>query len=298
MPGVEKRCGQDLLAIRTGYESAARDYTEKRFNGHNRAYFGKIEKFVVSSSDEVDIREGVMSSFEKWQSRNPSKSFKEFFAEVTEKKLRKGKAHASLGRKLLGNDNVYGKSGREYFERLVDRGLGPNDTCVDYGCGTLRVGIHAINYLGAGAYWGLDISDFLLEEGRKLIGEDLWNAKRPNLRVISAQSVAEVSAAKPAMLFSSRVLIHVHPDDLSEYLDNVMTIIGDTGEAIITGKWTENDTRQYSNQSWLHRLATINDLVEARGGTLDILYECESKEIHQPAKWGTLRIASGSGTRR
>jgi SAM-dependent methyltransferase len=249
--------------------------------------------------DEKSASEGVvMNSFEKWQRKNPSKSFKDFFAETTEKKLRKGQAHASLGPNLLGN-NVYGISGRDYFERLLSYGLKPEDTCVDYGCGTLRLGIHVIDYLGAGAYWGLDISDFLLDEGRKLIGEDRWEAKKPNLRVISAQSVAEVAAAKPSMLFSSKVLIHVHPDGLAEYVGNIMAIIGSTGKAIVTGKWTENDTVKYSSQSWLHRLANLENLVKARGGTLEVLKQFDSKveQVDASAKWGTLQI-SASGVHR
>jgi hypothetical protein len=245
------------------------------------------------------MRKVEMSSFEEWQRKNPSKSFKDFFAERTEKKLRKGKAHASLGGNLL-YDLVYGTSGKEYFQRLVDRGLKPEDACVDYGCGTLRVGIHAINYLGVSRYWGLDISNFLLEEGRKLIGNDLWKAKQPNLRVISAQAVAEAAAAMPALLFSSKVLIHVHPDDLSEYVGNIMTIIGATGEAIVTGKWSDRDeTMQYSRQSWVHRLATVEDLVRARGGKLEVLGDHESKleQAGQTARTGTLRIVSIGGHR-
>ena len=237
-----------------------------------------------------------MSSFEEWRRKNPSKSFKDFFAERTEKKLRKGKAHASLGSNLLYN-LVYGTSGKKYFQRFVKAGLKPQDACVDYGCGTLRVGIHAINYLDVGSYWGLDISDYLLEEGRKLIGDDLWKAKRPNLRVISAEAVAEAAAAKPAMLFSSKVLIHVHPDELAEYVGNVMTIIGATGEAIITGKWSDRETMRYSSQSWVHRLATVEDLVKARGGKVEVLADHESKleQVGHTAKTGTLRIISISG---
>jgi hypothetical protein len=138
------------------------------------------------------------SNFEEWQSRNPSKPFKDFFAESVSSKLAGGKTHASLGGNLLRG--TFGRSGSKSFRRLTENGLKTSDTCVDYGCGTLRIGIHAINYLGPGRYWGMDISDTLLKEGRALIGETLWEEKHPHLRVISAESVAEVAA----VLCSSR----------------------------------------------------------------------------------------------
>ena len=133
------------------------------------------------------------SIFGKGIKQNRSGSFKDHFAANVEAKLREGKPHASLGGKLL--NGKYGLSGTGFFKRIVGFGLRPGDSCVDYGCGTLRVGIHAINYLGKGAYWGLDISDFLLGEGRKLIGETLWQEKQPHLRTISDASGKPVQGA-------------------------------------------------------------------------------------------------------
>jgi hypothetical protein len=226
----------------------------------------------------------------KWLKQNPSKSFKDYFASNVEAKLREGKPHASLGGKLLNSE--YGVSGAGHFKRLIAFGLKPGDRCVDYGCGTLRVGIHVINYLEKGAYWGLDISDFLLEEGRKLIGEALWREKQPHLRLISDESVAEAAAAKPSLLFSEKVLIHVHPDELAQYFRNVLRIIGRSGQAIIRGKWSDKNTIAYSSLSWAHSISTIQNLVHAEGGSLIILRE-EERKLNQTGKtvrFGTLRI--------
>ena len=44
------------------------------------------------------------------------------------------------------------------------------------------------------------------------------------------------------MLFSSAVLLHVHPDDLAEYVGNILTIIGSTGQAIIDAHLNEDET--------------------------------------------------------
>ena len=235
------------------------------------------------------------SIFGKGIRQNRSGSFKDHFAANVEAKLREGKPHASLGGKLL--NGKYGLSGTGFFKRIVGFGLRPGDSCVDYGCGTLRVGIHAINYLGKGAYWGLDISDFLLGEGRKLIGETLWQEKQPHLRTISDASVAEAAAAKPSLLFSEKVLIHVHPDELEQYFRNVLRIIGLSGQAIIRGKWSDKRTIKYSGMSWAHSISTIQNLVNAQGGSLTIVKEEERKlgQTGETVRFGTLRIIQASG---
>jgi hypothetical protein len=230
--------------------------------------------------------------FEEWQRRNPSKSFKDFFSETVEAKLRAGEIHKSLGGKFSGK--VYGEVGQGFFRKVVKLGLKPEDVLVDYGCGTLRMGIHAINYLGPGKYWGLEISDFLLQQGRELVGEALLEEKQPHLEVISPASVAAAAAAKPAMLISIRVLIHVHPDELKEYFGNVMTIIGPSGQAIINGKWSQNGTIQSSNRSWAHDVSILERIVKAQGGAMNILTQegCELEGIKERAVSGTFRITS------
>jgi hypothetical protein len=225
-----------------------------------------------------------------WRSQNPSGQFKDFYAEKVERSLRKGKPHRTLGANLIHRE--YGTSGKQLFETLVTFGLKPNDMCVDYGCGTLRIGVHAIKYLAPGAYWGMDVSHFVLQQGRELLGDPLWTEKRPNLRVISTESVAEVAANGPAMLFSNRVLFHVHPDELSEYFRNIIKIIGVSGQAIITGDWSIGETFQRGQSRWAHAISRIRNLAEAEGGVIEMISEreCSSERFGQTA--GLIRIVA------
>jgi SAM-dependent methyltransferase len=48
---------------------------------------------------------------------------------------------------------------------LIDRGLQPQHTLLDIGCGSLRGGVHFIRYLEAGNYIGVDINQSLLDAG-------------------------------------------------------------------------------------------------------------------------------------
>jgi hypothetical protein len=219
--------------------------------------------------------ERLKSRFEDWQKKNPSKTFKDYFAETVEAKLQKGRTHETLGGNLRQGD--YATSGRGIFQRLLNNGLKPSDVCVDYGCGTLRIGQHLIDYLGPRGYWGLDISQYLLDEGRKLVGEELWAEKEPQLRIISPQAVTEVAATKPKMMFSFAVLLHVHPDELNEYAGNVMTIIGKQGQYITDANLMDGETIQYSGRSWAHSQEAFEKLLAEHGGKMEILEEGKFK---------------------
>ena len=87
---------------------------------------------------------------------------------------------------------------RKRFDELVAQGIKPSDTVVDYGCGTLRLGVRFIDYLDADRYVGLDIDDRIIAAGRDHLRADLVEAKRPVLEVISPESLAR-AAAKDAM---------------------------------------------------------------------------------------------------
>ena len=95
-----------------------------------------------------------------------------------------------------------------------------------------------------------------------------WPTSVRNLRVISPEAVAEAAALKPAMVFSAKVLLHVHPDELGEYLHNIMTMIGTHGQAIIISKWNNGETLQYGGKGWAHGLPVMRDMVAAWGARL------------------------------
>jgi hypothetical protein len=227
---------------------------------------------------------GLTSTFERWQQENPDKGFSDFFGETAKRKLAKGGAAPSLGSNL--STGLFGESGKKSFETLIRHGLKSTDTLVDYGCGTLRIGIHAIKYLQPGCYWGLDVEQSLLDEGRTLIGETLWEEKQPNLRVISPASVRDAAGTSPAMLLSSKVLSHVHPRELPEYFGNVLQLIGLSGQAIILSRWSEGKTTRVTPLSWAHSLTDIRNLVAAIGGDIELL----SKSAYRGVDGGMLRI--------
>jgi hypothetical protein len=215
----------------------------------------------------------------------------ESYSSRAERQLKKGKPHRTLGGNL--RDREFGISGSNLFQTLVQFGLKPEDSCVDYGCGTLRIGIHLIRYLNPGGYWGMDVSEFFLDEGRHLVGESLWCEKRPNLRIISAGSIAEAANAHPAMVLSNRVMRHVAPKALPEFLGNISRLIATSGQAIVTAHWTERAPISLrGGKSWAHTLSEIDEIVKAYGCSVEAIPD--STEAVQGITAGILRIRPDS----
>jgi SAM-dependent methyltransferase len=226
-----------------------------------------------------------------WKRRHPSASFKDYFIEIVRSDFKRGRAHPTLGPNL--SRESFGVSGQKTFPVLARRySIGPDDTCVDYGCGTLRVGIHAIEYLNPCRYWGMDISELLLAQGAELIGSDLARRKSPNLRVISPASLAEAAAAKPKLVFSVNVLLHVHPDELFEYLTNILTLMGETGIGVVSGAWSYSRTSQIARQSWIHSEGHLREIARAAGGQLAF---CPKPSIHIRKASGLIELRPASG---
>jgi hypothetical protein len=240
---------------------------------------------------QAELRQ-YQDQFADWQRRNPAKQFKDYYTENVRVKLAEGSARSDVA-----GVPYQRRPGARELDLLISLGLKPSHICVDYGCATLRVGLHVINYLGRGAYWGFDISDTLFDEARKLVGPELTAEKQPQLRAISPESVREVAAAKPNMLFSVKVMQHVHPNELAEYFGNVMTIIGSSGQAIIGTKWRNGETVQYRPSGWAHEFAQVEALVAKSGGQVAVL-KAHDKELPLEgagvAATGILRIAHKS----
>jgi cyclopropane fatty-acyl-phospholipid synthase-like methyltransferase len=73
--------------------------------------------------------------------------------------------------------------GRLQFDYLVSNGLKPHHFLLDIGCGSLRGGIHFINYLEKGHYFGIDKDAEVLESARIEIAENNLQDKEPVLKL-------------------------------------------------------------------------------------------------------------------
>jgi cyclopropane fatty-acyl-phospholipid synthase-like methyltransferase len=66
-------------------------------------------------------------------------------------------------RMVIGD--MWDEIGTLQFSFLKQHGLEPHHTLLDIGCGSLRGGIHFIDYLDEGNYFGMDLNQSLLDAG-------------------------------------------------------------------------------------------------------------------------------------
>lgn len=220
-----------------------------------------------------DYLDAYVAETERWQAENPGRPLRDWYAENKRRTSLSGqRVDSTLGATL--RTGKFEESGRDEFDLLVKLGLQPDHTCVDYGCGTLRIGQHVVRYLKPGRYWGFEIDDEFIKVGGSLLSEADKAEKQPQLRVISAEAVAEAAQHRPEFLFSHKVMQHVHPDELSEYLSNVVDIITPAkGRAfVLNSKWLENETVRYKPMGWAHNLSTIREFARRRGVKVDVLH--------------------------
>jgi SAM-dependent methyltransferase len=86
-------------------------------------------------------------------------------------------------RDIIGG--MWDEIGALQFDYLVNRGLTPSNRLLDVGCGCLRGGIHFVRFLDAGNYFGIDISEDLLEAGYEIeIGKAGLKEKLPRNNLV------------------------------------------------------------------------------------------------------------------
>jgi SAM-dependent methyltransferase len=198
--------------------------------------------------------------YRRWKRRNPDGTFADFYAADAEAKIRKGKSHATLGVRSWASGragpvewdrSTFPTRGRENWQQIVELGLEPEMRCVDYGCGSLRLGQHAIRYLDPGNYWGIDVSDAFYTEGLKLLPPELVAEKRPRFGVIGDPLLAEIRAWAPDFLFANAVLQHVPPDELGLFFRRLAAMMVPASRAYILFV-ADSGVKRIKGMSWAY----------------------------------------------
>jgi SAM-dependent methyltransferase len=225
------------------------------FRTLQRIYRGIRNRWVAYRYRKADFR-----TYRRWLKHHPGDNFKEFYVDTI-----KGCLSGEAGpHSTLGPHPIWEKQGDVILQQLIELGLRPRDVVVDYGCGTLREGIHLIRYLQAGHYIGLDIDERVLDAGRRLVGNKLLAEKKPYLAVINPEVIAQVAAARPAWIVSSYVLSQMPPGDLDEYFDNLAKFMEGGGKAALQLRLAWR-TMQYSRTGWYHNRRRIARRLAKRG---------------------------------
>lgn len=200
--------------------------------------------------------------FKLWRIAHRDGSYAEFYAQVIAARLARGGSHRTLGTRDYWTEFLplsatsrespgFRDRGRKYFEWFLDRGLRRDMTCIDYGCGSLRVGQHFIDHLDTGRYLGLDVIDRFYRDGMSLIEGNIILKRQPRFLVINAEALERARGAGADLIFSTAVLQHVPPAEVARFLGNIIGLMHRDTAAIIHFRAAMATTR-ITASTWTH----------------------------------------------
>jgi SAM-dependent methyltransferase len=213
------------------------------------------------------VRRGLsLARYRVWRLRNPDGSHGDYYAERVTRRLDRGHGHATLGlqERARSTKAISGSSGHlDIWQRgagtfgfLKAYGLDPLHKVVDYGCGSLRIGMHFIDHLAPKRYWGVDVTRRFFEDGLRLLDPRLVAAKAPRLDAISEPILQQMREWQPDWVFSVSVLMHVPPAEVEPFLRKITDLLAPGARAVILFDRTEQNA-QTAAMSWTYSEAFL-----------------------------------------
>jgi len=126
-----------------------------------------------------------------------------------------------------------GYEARMQYEFMLARGLVPEDSFLDYGCGALRGTIRLVDYLDDGNFYGSDISIGLLKEAL-LECQRLKLKHIPILQLMDSFDVSSIFGRKFDYVLCNSVTVHIHPEDIQELCFSISSVLEETGKAYLS----------------------------------------------------------------
>ena len=132
--------------------------------------------------------------------------------------------------------------------------MGASARVIDYGCGSLRLGVHFIEYLSSGNYMGLDVTRDFIDIGVALVGSDTIREKNAQLDSISEASIEAAAAFEADRVISNAVSYHVHPDELKTYYSNLVRMTVKRGSILLFDAKLSEAPLRYKMRGWAQPL--------------------------------------------
>jgi SAM-dependent methyltransferase len=131
-------------------------------------------------------------------------------------------------REIIGG--AWNEIGELQFSFMVDKGLRPEHTLLDIGCGSLRGGVHFVRYLNKGNYFGIDINPSLVDSGWKEIAEIGCLDRLPleNLRCSDCFNLAQFGQLFDFALAQS-LFTHLTFNNIRRCLEEVSEVLVEDG---------------------------------------------------------------------
>jgi len=173
------------------------------------------------------------------------------------------------------------------FEFMKKRGLLPGHRFLDVGCGCLRGGIHFIQYLNAGKYYGLDVNSSLIEAGKLELAAIDGLEKSPTLLVNDKFEFSRFGVNfNFALAFS--VFTHLFMNHIGRCLLEVEKVLEPQGEFYATffqapssiylpniSDQTSGITTNYDSDPFHYSFNELNSIAENAGLAAELINEWE-----------------------
>lgn len=153
----------------------------------------------------------------------------------------------------IGPADQYDYMGAMQFCNLFMLGMRSYNTLLDFGCGSLRLGRFAIQYLNRGNYYGIEARAALITEGIKLNHlQELIKAKSTQLRITND---CNLSAFKREFdyIIAQSVFTHMPKEQISLVLKSASRAMNRTSIFIANYK---HGTKDYEGKQWTQQNIT------------------------------------------
>ncbi len=225
--------------------------------------------------------------FRSWQAANRGGTYAQFYAATVVRKIGEGKHHCTLGARgwvpghgpgVVWEQDSFARRGLLLWDQIRDFGLTPQMRCVDYGCGSLRLGQHAMRFLDAGNYAGIDVVDTFINEGLELIDPKLIDDKRPLLATISDAALRTLHDWKPDFIFSNAVVQHVPPEELGTFFERLAAMMVPGTQAFVL--FIDAPRRQrVKSMNWAYPAAELQVALSAAAPALTVALDEVRPEV-------------------
>ncbi len=126
------------------------------------------------------------------------------------------------------------EQGERQFNHMCAQGLGLSSYLLDIGCGSLRAGLWFISYLDEGHYYGIDISEELLNAGRNIeLPKHNLQYKNPTLVCMDDFNFESLGQTFDYVLAQS-VFTHLPERQIARCITNVEKVLRPNGKFFAT----------------------------------------------------------------
>jgi len=194
--------------------------------------------------------------FEEYKKSQPGSKFSDYYVYKLAAILEAGEPHGALGKDLSARNApiAFEEAGLNEFGKYLDWfNLTPEMRVVDFGCGSLRLGLHFIKFLSKNHYFGLDLTTDFIAHGvdhlNELLGDD-WDAKIGTIDKDFDDAVNH----KADFVVSSNVAYHIHPDEWDRYFERLSQLASKHGSTLCFDSRIAREYVQFGDRNFAYPL--------------------------------------------